>query len=198
MLNYRMVKEGEHTMKKKNVAYVMLCICVAVLVSGCRLEKESEKGMDVTLTPMAMNSLSQVSNKEKPTIVPPEHMEVIIYTLNPNTLKKEAVTVLIQVESELNAEVIVEQVVVAMEDSGFYIGINEISTDGDTVIVDFDSDSAPVCGVGASVEGAILDVIGQSILDNILDCKKIIYHIEGEAYETGHLQFEFDEVYIGR
>ena len=185
-------------MKKKNIAYVMLCLCVAVLVSGCSFEKEPEKVSDVTLTPMVTKVISEVSNKEKPTIAPSEHMEVTIYTLNPNTLKKEAVTVLIQVESELNAEVIVEQVVVAMEDSGFYIGINDISTDGNTVIVDFDSDSAPVCGVGASVEGAILDIIGQSILDNILDCKKIIYRIEGEAYQTGHLQFEFDEVYIGR
>ena len=185
-------------MKKKNIAYVMLCLCVAVLVSGCSFENEQEKGENVTLTPNVTKALSEVPNKEKSTIAPPEHREVTIYTLNPNTLKKEAVTVLIQVESELDAEVIVEQVVVAMEDSGFYIGINEIFTEEDTVIIDFDADSAPVCGVGASVEGAILDIIGQSILDNILDCKKIIYRIEGEAYETGHLQFEFDEVYIGR
>ena len=185
-------------MKKKEVAYVMLCLCVAVLVSGCRLEREPEKVVDVTLTPTVTNPFLEVPNKEKPTIAPSEHMEVTIYTLNPDDLKKEAVTVLIQVERELNAEVIVEQVVVAMEDSGFYIGINEIYTEGDTIIIDFDSNSAPVCGVGASVEGAILDIIGQSILDNILECKKIIYRIEGEAYRTGHLEFGFDEVYIGR
>ena len=185
-------------MQKKNVVYVMLCLCVAVLVSGCNVEREPKKEENVSLTPAVSKVISEVPNKEKPTIAPPENIAVTIYTLSPDTLEKEAVTALVMLESELDAEIIVEQVVAAMEDSGFYIGIDEIFIDGDTVIVDFDSDAAPVCGVGASVEGAILDIIGQSILDNILDCKKIIYRIEGEAYKTGHLEFEFDEVYIGR
>lgn len=184
-------------MQKKNVIYVMLCLCVAVLVSSCSLEREQKEEADVTLTPSVSKSLSETKSQEKPTIAPPENSEVTIYTLNPDSLEKEAVTVLM-VENELNAEVIVEHVVAAMEDSGFYIGINEIFTKEDAVIIDFKEDAAPVCGVGASVEGAILDIIGQSILDNLLDCKKIIYRIEGKAYQTGHLEFEFDEVYIGR
>ena len=197
MLYVRIVKEA-HTMKKKDIAYVMLCLCVAVLVSGCSFEKDKNEAMDVTLTPTVKVEGSTLSKKEEPTIAPPENKEVTIYTLNPDTMKKEAVTVLMKIESELNAEVIVEHVIVTMEDSGFYIGINEISTEGDTVIIDFASDTAPVCGVGATVEGAILDIIGQSILDNILECKKIIYRMDGQAYQTGHLQFDFDEVYIGR
>lgn len=195
MVNLEIVKE-EHIMQKKNIMYVMLCLCVAVLVSGCSLEREQDE-VEVTVTPSISKSLSQTPSKEKPTIAPPANMEVTIYTLDSDSLEKEAVTVLM-LESELNAEVIVEHVVAAMEDSGFYIGINEIFTQEDAVIVDFAEDAAPVCGVGASVEGSILDIIGQSILDNLLDCKKIIYRIEGKAYQTGHLEFEFDEVYIGR
>ncbi len=197
MVNLEIIKE-EHIMHKKNVMYVMLCLCVAVLVSGCNWENEQNEKPDVTLTPTISNSVSVAPITKKPTIAPPENIEVTIYTLNPDSLEKEAVTVLIMVESELNAELIIEHVVAAMEDSGFYIGINEIFTEEDTIIVDFKADSAPVCGVGASVEGAILDIIGQSILDNLSNCKKIIYRIEGEAYKTGHLEFEFDEVYIGR
>ena len=185
-------------MKKKDIAYVMLCLCVAVLVSGCSLGREQENNKDGRLTPSVSKSLSEMLQGEQPTIAPLENMEVTIYTLNPDTLKKEAITVLVMVESELNAEIIVEHVITAMEDSGFYISINEIITEGNTVIVDFASDTAPVFGVGASVEGAILDSIGQSILDNLLDCKKIIYRIDGGAYQTGHLEFGFDEVYIGR
>ena len=57
-------------MKKKDIAYVMLCLCVAVLVSGCSFEKEPEKVSDVILTPMVTKVISEVSNKEKPTIAP--------------------------------------------------------------------------------------------------------------------------------
>ena len=184
-------------MRKKNFIYTALCICVAVLLSGCGTPGTGTEVVSSPTPTMIAMSNPVVGTKE-PTVAPVESLEITIYTLNTENLEKEAVSVLVEVESELTPELIVEQVADAMEDEGFLIGVNEIIADGDSVIVDFRSDAAPVCDVGASVEGAILDIIGQSILDNLPQYKSIIYRIEGGAYQTGHLEFEYDEVYIGR
>lgn len=189
-------------MQKKNIIYVMLCICIAFMISGCN-KTDGQKKTTPPPTATAVPTTGTVTNpddSDEPTIAPLENMEVTIYTLNPDSLEKEAVTVLVTVESELTPELIVEQVVAAMEDEGFYLGINDIIINGDSVTIDFKSDAAPVINVGASVEGSILDILGQSILDNLPQYKKIYISIEGGPYKTGHLEYELDDVYmyIGR
>lgn len=196
-------------MQKKNFIYAMLCICVAFVISGCgREEKQGKKtGTPVpTLyaeatgnpdnTGAAITSMPQVT--DEPTIAPLENSEVTIYTLNPDSLEKEAVTVLVTSEDELTPDFIVEQVVDAMEDEGFFLGVNDIILEGDSVRIDFKSDAAPVIDVGASVEGSIIDCLAQSILDNLPQYKKIYISIEGGPYYSGHLEFELDDVYLGR
>lgn len=187
-------------MRKKNFIYVMLCLCVAFWFSGCG--KESEHKNDITETPgvtsgIVQNVISEVPT-DKPTIVPLENLEVTIYTLNSDSLEKEAVTVLITGEDELTPEGILEQVVDAMEEEGFYLGINDIIIDNESVRIDFKSDAAPVVNVGAAVEGTILDILAQSVLDNLPQYKKIYISIEGGPYQSGHLEFELDDVYLGR
>lgn len=192
-------------MLKKNIIYVMLCICVAFLVSGCG--KEDKGQTTPTPTPIVSGNVSSNSGgtqipfpsaTDDPTIVPLENLEVTIYTLNSDSLEKEAVTVLVTVEDELTPELIVEQVVYAMEDEGFYLGINDILINGDSVRIDFKSDAVPVIDVGASIEGAIIDILAQSILDNLPQYKKIYISIENGPYHSGHLEFELDDVYLGR
>lgn len=186
-------------MRIKNFIYVMLCICVAFLVSGCG------KDNDVTIVPTEFPlptkqvvTLDSTKAELDSTIAPPENMEITIYTLNPDSLEKEAVTVLVTVEDVLTPELIVEQVVEAMEEEGFYLGINDIFIDGNSVRIDFKSDAAPVIDVGASVEGSIIDILAQSILDNLPQYNKIYISIEGGPYHSGHIEFELDEVYLGR
>ena len=184
-------------MRKKNFIYVMLCLCVAFVISGCGRNTGKHKQPVLTVAPTA-GSLTQAGSNGKPTIVPLENLEITIYALNSDSLEKEAVSVLVTVEDELTPEVILEQVTDAMEDEGFYLGINDIIIEGDSVRIDFKSDAAPVIDVGASVESAILDILSQSILDNLPQYKKIYLSIEGKAYKTGHLEFKFDDVYLGR
>lgn len=184
-------------MQKKNFIYAALCVCVVVMLSGCgSFETDSENPL-ITPEPKILASDNPDENKN-PTVAPVADFEITIYTLKPENLEKEAVTVLVEAESELSPELIIEQVVDAMEEEGFFIGINEILLDGDNVIVDFKSNAAPVCNVGAAAESAILDSIGQSILDNLTQYKNIIFRIEGNAYKTGHLEFGLNEVYIGK
>lgn len=189
-------------MQKKNLIYAMLCICVAFIISGCG--KENKQMPEVTPEPTAPAVTATVTptdntvQKDAPTIAPLENLEITIYTLNPDTVEKEAVSVLVTVEDELTPELIVEQVVDAMEDEGFYLGINDIIKEGDSVRIDFKSDAVPVIDVGASVEGSIIDILAQSILDNLPQYKKIYISIEGGPYHSGHLEFELDDVYLGR
>ena len=182
-------------MLKKNIFYAVLCICVAFLISGCGKENK----ITPVVTPVPTRPVVTLAGTTVlPTIAPLENLEVTIYTLNSDTLEKEAVSVLVMVEDELTPELIVEQVVDAMEDEGFHLGINEIIMDGNSVRIDFKSDAAPVIDVGASVEGSIIDILAQSILDNLPQYKKIYISIEGGPYHSGHLEFELDEVYLGR
>lgn len=186
-------------MKIKNLVYAMLCICVAFVISGCGKNTQGSTPSPspeatVTTAPTAVPTIAE----KEPTIAPPENFEITIYTLNPDSLEKEAVTVLVTANKELTPEFIVEQVIDAMEDEGFYIGVNDIIIDGESVRIDFKSDAAPVIDVGASVEGSIIDILAQSILDNLSQYKKIYISIEGGPYYTGHIEFELDEVYLGR
>lgn len=190
-------------MQKKNIIYVMLCLAVAVLISGCGSAgtgKEKVTGTSVPTVPVATVTLPPLSGTDgEPTIAPLKNIEVSIYTLNPATLEKQAVTVLAADKHELTPDFIVEQVVASMEDEGFYLGINGITlVDKDGVRIDFQSDAAPVTNVGASVEGSIIDCLAQSILDNLPQYKKIYISIDGGAYQSGHLELDLDEVYLGR
>lgn len=190
-------------MRIKNLIYAMLCICVAFVISGCGKNNKTNPTVTPEPTRAVITSTAGPTNAvgnttEEPTIAPLENMEVTIYTLNPDSLEKEAITVLVTVEDELTPELIVEQVMDAMEDEGFYIGINDIIIEGDSVRIDFKSDAAPVIDVGASVEGSIIDILAQSILDNLPQYKKIYISIEGGPYHSGHIEFELDDVYLGR
>ncbi len=187
-------------MQKKNFIYAMLCICVAFVISGCGKENNPPVVTPVPTRPVINTTTAPVTGDQtgEPTIAPLENLEITIYTLNPENLEKEAVSVLVTVEDELTPELIVEQVVDAMEDEGFYVGINDIIIDGESVRIDFKSDAVPVTDVGASVEGSIIDILAQSILDNLPRYKKIYISIEGGPYHSGHLEFELDDVYLGR
>lgn len=186
-------------MLKKNIIYVMMCLSIALLLTGCNSKDKGNSNHTVTTVPTQAAILTPVATPSTElTIAPPENMEITIYTLSPDSLEKEAVTVLVTVEDELTPELIVEQVLYAMEDEGFYLGINDIIINGDSVRIDFLSDAVPVTDVGASVEGSIIDILAQSILDNLPQYKKIYISIEGGPYHSGHLEFELDDVYLGR
>lgn len=186
-------------MKIKNILYVMLCICVAFVISGCGKNTHGSAnptGFPETTATVAPTVVQNQTGQM--TIAPPDNFEITIYSLNSDSLEKEAVTVLVTENDELTPEFIVEQVIEAMEDEGFYIGVNDIIIEGESVRIDFKSDAAPVIDVGASVEGSVIDILAQSILDNLSQYKKIYISIEGGPYHSGHLEFELDDVYLGR
>lgn len=125
-----------------------------------------------------------------------ETTELPIYSINDDSLEKEDTVAVVPKDSEITAEFIVDEVVKSFEETGLEIGIESVVTEGDTVIVDFSSDKAPLVNVGSGVEATILDCIAQSLVDNLEGHNKVIYRVEGKAYESGHIMLDYDEVYL--
>lgn len=123
-------------------------------------------------------------------------IELPIYTINDESLETEDVIAYVSADTKITAEVIVDEVVKAFSANSYEVKIESVSQEGDTVVVNFKKDSAPVSGVGASVEIATLDSISYSLLDNLSTCKKVIFRVDGEAYTSGHNEYGINEPYI--
>jgi hypothetical protein len=128
-------------------------------------------------------------------IQPIPNIELPVYTVNADG-DIEPVTALIPEGSEITARLIVDTVVEALADQNINVGIDDVTLDGDKVIVSFKKGTPPSQGLGSAYEGAILDAFAQSLIDNLQHCK-VIYRLEGGAYLGGAYEFGIDEVYLG-
>ncbi|MDF2542034.1 MAG: hypothetical protein K0S47_1752 [Herbinix sp.] len=128
---------------------------------------------------------------------PAANLELNIYSINDDTGEIEPVTALIPEDNEITPTLIVDQVVDSMADKSLNVGIEKVSTEGDSVIVSFYGDQPPLSNVGAGIEAAILDAIAQSLIDNLKDYNKVIFRKEGKAYISGHIELDLNEVYLG-
>lgn len=131
-------------------------------------------------------------------IKPKANIELPIYTLNPDKGEIDAVTAMISDSNEITPDLIVGKVAESMADKSIVIGIENITTEGDAIIVSFHSDQPPLTDVGAGIETAILDAIAQSLIENLPDYNKVIYQVEGKAYTSGHIEMGVDEAYFVR
>ncbi|HHU74107.1 MAG TPA: hypothetical protein GXZ28_05695 [Clostridiales bacterium] len=161
--------------------------------------KSSESAQEDANVKIAVNT-GDSTEEAKPTptpIQPIANRELMIYSIDVASGDKKTVTALVLENQEITPEVIVDLVVEALADESISIGIEKVSTEGDAVIVSFFSDQAPVINLGSGYEGAVLDVIAQSLIDNLDDYGKVIYRVEGKAYVSGHIELGIDEVYLG-
>ena len=176
--------------KKKCQLCVGLFILVLTmgLLSACSKEKENHT--DSVQTEEQQNDEQDTDNTEDEVLEGPQR--VPIYSINDNSLESEQTYVTLE---EMTPEAVVQAVVDSLEEHSLEIGIDSVTTEGDTVIVSFLYGKAPLTSVGSTVEETILNSIADSLLDNIDTCKKVIFRAEGEAYESGHYAFGVDEVY---
>lgn len=196
--------------RKAYIIFCMLCVLAAFGFSGCAKDSDvpttetpAVNTEQPTQTPsqtqepeqMQTQEPQETDNPQKPdnTAQSGEKKEISIYTINDNTLESEPVKV--EVEKELTPETVVEAAVKSLEEHSLTIGIHSVTQEGDTVIVSFKKDTAPLVNVGSGVEETILNCISDSLIDNIEGCKNVIFRGEDGPYESGHLYFEMDEVY---
>lgn len=158
-------------------------------------QRTAEDSSDSAVYGSESSTANSTAEDKEETIEPAATKEVPIYTINETTQEVESVVALIEQNTEVTPELIVELVKDSMADRLIDIGIDEVTTEGDSVIVSFQSDQAPLT-LGSGSEKTILDAIAQSLVDNLPDYPKVIFRVEGNAYESGHFKYGLNEVYL--
>jgi len=183
-------------MQKKRIV-LLSSILVLCLLSGCKRTSDDDlpkatttPELTITVTPKLPDATS--------TVAPSVTTELPIYTLSGDLTELAAVTATVVEETEITEQVVAEAVVDALADNAIYVTVNEVTRNGDVVIVDFDAATPPVSQVGASIEGLILDAFGQSLLDNISGCNAVSFSVEGGDYASGHYEMSKDDIYMRR
>lgn len=152
--------------------------------------KEQEKDKENKVT-------SDKSNPTPTSIQPNVNIDLHIYTVNNTTAEIEPITALIPQDSDITPELIVDTVVESLADQSIIIKIDKVTTEDDKVIVSFKKEKAPYSDMGSGYEGAILDAIAQSLIDNLKDYKKVIYRIENKPYVSGVFEYGINEAHLG-
>ncbi len=172
---------------------VILVLFLMVLTTACTNREEVKKDPSVTIvTP------SEEQNKEsvKSTVAPIATKEISIYTMNENTQDVESVSAVVNEDTEITPELIVDMVTASLAERLIDVRIDKVTTEKDTVIVSFDSDTPPVVQVNLTVETTILDAIAQSLVDNLPEYPKVIFRVKGKEYKSDNLTFGLNDVYL--
>lgn len=180
-----MENKGVDKMRKIKIVFIFT-VCL-VLMTSCG-KKDNEQSTSAKKPTQSPQVTTQTSDK-------PQEKIIDIYTINEDTLEVEAAKATIVVDTELTANDIVNAVIDGLNFKPDYIGLNSVTEEDDAVIVDFQKDKPPVDKIGSAGESAILDCISKSLLDNLASCNKVIVHVDGEKYQSGHLAYEYDEPY---
>lgn len=139
------------------------------------------------------------SSKEGPTsgaIQPPVNTALSIYTINIDG-EVEPITALVSKDTEITPEIIVDKVIESLADQSIEIGVKSVTIEKNKIIVNFDPDKSPDKNMGSYYEGAILNAIAQSLIDNLSQYNGVIFRINDGAYATGAYEYGIDEAFLG-
>ena len=182
---------------RRKIGVILSCILVLCLLSGCKKPPKQEAEQS-TPTPELTVTVTPKPTDATLTVVPSGTTELPIYTISGDLTELTAVTALVTETAEITEQAVTDAVVDALADNAIYVTVNQVTKNGDIVIVDFDAGSPPVSQVGASIEGLILDAFGQSLLDNVPGCNAVSFSVDGEDYASGHFEFSKDDIYLRR
>lgn len=202
----------------QRINFIMIAL-ILLAAAGCTKPGTGDPGQETTA---AVTAPAVIPSETKVTKLPPEPdtltegsssdstdssdqgteasvtMRILpIYTMNAESLEPEAVTILVSQNQEITPEFIVASVSDTLEEQGYTIEVESVTTQDDAVVVSFYNDQPPVT-FGSSAESSILDVYAQSLVDNLPDYNKVIYRLEGKAYVSGHFEFGVNQVYLER
>ena len=210
--------------RTKKIFLLIIMVLGTLLFVGCDLisfdtfkEDEESKNSVISLAPDDSNEptpATTVAPKQKengskeisdekadvtPTITaiqPAETKDLNLYSVNVSSGDTEQIIATIPKDTKITPQLIVEKVVESMADRSLDVGIESVTTDKDSVIVNFYQDKAPLTDAGSVYEASILDAIAMSLMDYLSDYNKVIYRVEGKAYVSGHIELGIDEPYL--
>lgn len=206
MVNARIGK-GEHfgigrigkkgALMRKKIGVILSCILVLCMLSGCN-KPSGDNLPEPSVTPDHSVTPTSAPDDVTLTVSPSHTTELPIYTISGDLKELTAVTALVVDGEEITEQVVADAVAEALADNAIYVKVNDVVRKEDVVIVDFDATAPPVSQVGASIEGLILDAFGQSLLDNLSDCKGVGFSVDGGKYSSGHFAFGENDIYMRR
>ncbi len=189
---------------KRGYLLILLVLACALMATACKKDTSKDENTDTqnSQSVEADNSQDQIGDNTNTangddeatqTASPSTGTEIDIYGINEDSLESEPAHAVI--EGEVSAKSIVQAVVDDFAAKSIEIGIYDVTEETDKVIVSFEYGKAPLANVGSDVEETILNCISDSLMDNLDNCKAVIFRAEDSSYESGHFAFKFDEVY---
>lgn len=165
-------------------------------VAGCGDEKVPPS----QLTPLpALTSGGEDAADPTPSVTffPQGITNVTYYTLS-EELETVEVTSPLTGDGEMTPEELVAYVTATMEDVSVTVQVDGVTAEDTSIVVDFSGESVPVRYANTRLEGAILDALAQSLLDNFPEYSGVIFRAGGQAYQSENRSFERDYIYMGR
>ena len=121
-------------------------------------------------------------------------VEISIYGMDTETFELKDYVAVIP-KKQMNAFTIVNEVVKVFAEGNIEIALDKVTQKSGNVYVSFKRSGVPVKGVSKKVEKVILDAISNSLLDNVENCEKVYFQIEGQKYETDNIQLDLETPY---
>ena len=156
---------------------------VGLVYLGCSLHEQ------VTVE---RGEASEIPAKTAPSTPKSTMKTLTIYSIDSDTMSLIPVVVKKE-EKTLTAEYITYLVTQNLEDED--VRVDHVEQQKNVVVVSFDSKAKPVKRCSKQMETLILNCFASSLLDNVKNCKKIIYRCKNKRYKSSHRSFGFNEVY---
>lgn len=180
----------------KKMPVFSLLLFVSLFFCGCGLSS-THTHPEITPTPFQESqNIVPATPTQQVEFVLSEKKEIYFYTVNPESLETEAVSAVVDEEFADEPEELMILVTDSLEDAGYEIEVQSALVDGENVVVDFSADMHPASGLGKQEEKAVLDAIAQSLLDNFVEQRGVVFRIMGEAYESENFSFGLYYVYM--
>lgn len=161
---------------KKHITLLMILVFSLVILCSCGDASHSAREDE--------NTNSTEGN---------ESGELSIYTIDYDNLESVPSVSVIDPDTKVTAAIIVDEVIANFKES---VSINDIEENSDSVIVYFTYGKAPMAGVSAGMETAMLDCIAYSLLDNLDYCSAVYFRSNSGNYKSENIELENDEPYI--
>lgn len=145
---------------------------------------------------MALTGCKSTDKKTTPSPPLPTQkstMETLsIYTIDSDTMTLVPVTVKKSTD-KLTPEYITSLVEESLDDET--VRVYSVEQEDERVYLSFYRDGKPFVKCSKKMENLILDCFANSLLDNLDECKKIVFRCEGKAYKSENYSFKINEVY---
>lgn len=175
----------------------LLLLSCSSFLFGCKTDTPPS-GVEVTKAPTVTVAPPSVTVTEVPGDEHPGGLiRVTYYTVNASNASIKSAMVIVGSRLEVTPKKLVDLVVDSLSDQSVILSVDDISVEDGNCIISFTDSIVTLAARGDHLEDAILDACAQSVLDNIPDCKSVMYRINGEAYVTSGHTFSKDHIYLG-